>query len=149
MDKQLITQAIDNLNLLDIVLYKSSFERFADIYDESQLGQQNKLAVKADTVKAIDNKNNTIDLLSVFVDLGIRVSDVSQNTEPKLIYQIEATFKVDYQLLNNVDETALIEFSRFNAVHTVWSFWRQFVFSTANQAHLPCPDIPLRTVQAD
>ena len=148
MDKQLITQAIDNINLLDIVLYKSSFERFADIYDESQLGQQNKLAVKADISEAIDDKNNTIHLLSVFIDLGIRVSDISQE-EPKLMYQIEATFKVDYQLLNNVDETALIEFSRFNAVHTVWTFWRQFVFSTVNQAHLPCPDIPLRKVQAD
>lgn len=47
MDKQLITQAIDNLNFSDIFLYKSNFERFADIYDESQLGQQNKLAVRA------------------------------------------------------------------------------------------------------
>lgn len=147
MDKQLITQAIDNLNLLDIVLYKSSFERFSDFHEKVQLGQQNKLAVKADTSEAVDDENNIIHLLSVFVDLGIRVSDISQDAEPKLIYQIEATFKVDYQLLNNVDETVLIEFSRFNAVHTIWSFWRQFVFSTVNQANLPHPDIPLRKVQ--
>ena len=150
MDKQLITQAIDNLNLLDIVLYKSSFERFTDIHGQVQLGQQNKLAVKADISEAIDDKNNTIHLLNVFVDLGIRVSDLSkEETESKLLYQIEATFKVDYEIVNQLDENALIEFARFNAVHTVWSFWRQFVFSTANQAHLPCPEIPLRKIQTD
>ncbi len=150
MDKQLITQAIDNLNLLDIVLYKSSFERFADIHGQVQLGQQNKLAVKADISEAIDDKNNTIHLLSVFVDLGIRVSDLSkEEMESKLLYQIEATFKVDYEIVNQLDENALVEFARFNAVHTVWSFWRQFVFSTANQAHLPCPEIPLRKIQTD
>lgn len=150
MDKQLITQATDNLNLLDIVLYKSSFERFADIHEKVQLGQQNKLAVKADISEAIDDENNTLHLLSVFVDLGIRVSDLSnKEAESKLLYQIEATFKVDYQIVNQLDENALIEFSRFNAVHTVWSFWRQFVFSTLNQAHLPCPEIPLRKIQID
>ena len=150
MDKKLIAQASEKLNLLDIVLYESSFKQFADSHDQVQLGQQNKLAVRAEIGEAVNSENSSLNFLRVFVDLGIRVNDLSkQNVEPKLLYQIEATFRIDYELKSNVDETVLTEFAHFNAVHNVWPFWRQFVFTTTNQAHLPCPEIPLRKIQLD
>lgn len=35
------------------------------------------------------------------------------------------------------------EFASFNSVHNAWPFWRQHVFQTINNAHLPSLDIPL------
>ena len=150
MDKELIAQASENLNLLDIVLYESSFKRFAGCHDQAQLGQQNKLAVRAELGEAVNSENSAVDFFSAFIDLGIRVNDLSNlGAEPQLLYQIEATFRIDYEIKGNVDEKALTEFAHFNAVHNVWPFWRQFVFSTANQARLPCPEIPLKKIQTD
>lgn len=144
MDKELITQASGNLKLLDIVLYESSFKQFANSHDQVQLGQQNKLAVRAEIGEAVNNQNNAVNFFRVFVDLGIRVNDLSNpDADSQLLYQIEATFKIDYELINNVNEEALTQFAHFNAVSNIWPFWRQFVFSTINQAHLPCPEIPL------
>ena len=148
MDKELIAQASENLNLSDIVLYESSFKQFADSHDDVKLGQQNKLAVRAEIREAINSGNNSFDFFRVLIDLGIRVNDLSnQDTEPRLLYQIEATYRVDYELKSKVDEKALTEFAHFNTVHNIWPFWRQFVFSTTNQAHLPCPEIPLKKTQ--
>ncbi len=144
MDKQLIEQTSENLKLLNIVLYESNLKQFSDSHDQVQLGQQNKLAVRAEIGEAINNKNSHINFFRVFVDLGIRVNDLSNaDDEPQLLYQIEATFKIDYELKNNIDEKTLTEFAHSNAVHNIWPFWRQFVFSTINQAHLPCPEVPL------
>lgn len=144
MDKELIAQASENLKLLDIVLYESGFKQFANSHDQAQLGQQNKLAIRAEVGEAVNNKNSEVNFFRVFVDLGIRVNDISNpDAEPQLLYQIEATFRIDYELTKNVDETALTEFAHCNTVNNIWPFWRQFVFSTTNQAHLPCPEIPL------
>jgi preprotein translocase subunit SecB len=145
MDKKLIVQASEKLELLDIVLYESNFKRFTESHNQLKLGQQNKLSVRAETGEAIDNENSPINIFRVFVELGIRVNNVSNQEK---LYQVEATFRVDYELKNDVNEEALKEFAHFNAVHNVWPFWRQFVFSTTNQAHLPCPEIPLRKLQS-
>lgn len=144
MDKEFIVQTSENLKLLDIVLFESSFKQFANSHDQVQLGQQNKLAIRAEIGEVVNNKNSAVGFFRVFVDLGIRVNDLSNpDPEPQLLYQIEATFRIDYELTNNVDEKALTEFAHFDAVNNIWPFWRQFVFSTTNQAHLPCPEIPL------
>lgn len=149
MDKKLIAQASEKLELLDIILYESNFKRFAESHNQLKLGQQNKLSVRAETGEAIDNENSPINIFRVFVELGLRINDLSnQESKPELLYQIEATFRVDYELKSDLNEEALKEFANFNAVHNVWPFWRQFVFSTTNQAHLPCPEIPLRKPQA-
>lgn len=145
MDRELIQQASEHLELLDIVLFESNFKRFTESQNQRKLGQQNKLSVRAETGEAIDNENSPINIFRVFVELGLRINDLSnQEAKPELLYQVEATFRVDYELKSDLSEKALKEFAHINAVHNVWSFWRQFVFSTANQAHLPCPEIPLR-----
>ncbi|HBA67176.1 MAG TPA: hypothetical protein DCZ48_13550 [Methylococcaceae bacterium] len=82
----------------------------------------------------------------VFVDLGVRVVnlDVADGAEPSPLFQIEACYQVDYELTAPIEQAALDEFTHFNAVHNIWPFWRQYVFSMANQAGLPCPEIPLK-----
>lgn len=144
MDKEFIAQASASLKLLDIVLFESSFKQFANSHAQVQLGQQNKLAIRAEVGEAVNNQNSAVNFFRVYVDLGIRVNDLSNpDSELQLLYQIEATFRIDYEITNNVDEKTLTEFAHVSSVNNIWPFWRQFVFSTINQAHLPCPEIPL------
>jgi hypothetical protein len=124
MDKALIAQAAQCLKLRNIVLYENSLKRFGEIGDPKELGQLNKLIVRGETGEALE-ADRTLHLFRVFVDLGVRVveSPTDQGQEAIPLFQI----------------------ARYNAVHNAWPFWRQFVFSTANQAGLPCPEVPLRT----
>jgi hypothetical protein len=144
MDKALIAEASKKLRLLSIVLYESNLKRFSEMPEDGDLGQQTKLDVKADKLD-ITKLEKSLSVLRVLVDLGVRIVNdgVLSETEPESLFQIEATFQLDYELTNSVEQAALDEFARYNSVHNVWPFWRQFVFNTANQAGLPCPEVPL------
>lgn len=145
MDKALIAQAAEALRLRAIVVYESSLKRFGEIPEQPELGILNKLAVRGEKATGIE-AGRELTILRVHVDLGVRVvTPVQPGGEQTPLFQIEADFLVDYELTAEVADEALQEFARYNAVHNAWPFWRQFVFSTANQAGLPCPEIPLRT----
>lgn len=145
MDKALIAQAAQCLKLRNIVLFEGSLKRFGEISELEELAQQNKLTVRGSTGEAQEG-DRIFSMFRVLVDFGARIVEpVEPKQDAPPLFQIEATFQVDYELTGKVDEDALQEFARFNAVHNAWPFWRQFVFSTANQAGLPCPEVPLRT----
>ena len=146
MDKNLIAEASKHLRLGTINLYEGNLKRFEALPETGELGQQTKLSVKADQFDLTD-QNGTLPILRVLVDLGVRVVNLSipEESEPAPLFQIEATFQLDYAITDQVDSAAIDEFARFNAVHNVWPFWRQYVFSMANQAGLPTPEIPLNT----
>lgn len=143
MDKKLITDAIQNLQIGNIVLHDCNLTRFKPLpeFREFEFGQQFKLSVQHEKFKAtVIGKSPYI--FRVLVGLGVRVVNV-QDSQPEPLYQIEASFEVDYTMTNDVTDEALHEFAQFNSVHNVWPFWRQFVYSMANQSHLPCPEVPL------
>jgi hypothetical protein len=146
MDKALIAQAAQRLRLRNLVLFESNLKRFREIEATSELGQQNKLSVRGEMGEAVEGER-MFQLFRVYVELGSRlvIAPLQPEQEATPLFQIEAVFRVDYELTEEVVQDALQEFARFNAVHNVWPFWRQFVFSAANQAGLPCPDVPLRT----
>jgi hypothetical protein len=146
MDKTLIAQASKNLMLRSINLYEGNLKRFEPLPDSGELGQQTKLGVKTETLGVL-NSNEQSPIFRALVDLGVRVVNlaVQPEAEPVPLYQIEAIFQIDYEMTASVEQTALEEFARYNAVHNAWPFWRQYVFSMANQAGLPCPEIPLNT----
>lgn len=147
MDKKLICEASKNLRLKSINLFESNLRRFNDLPEEGELGQQFKLEVQPEKIN-FASTNQVAEFLRVYVDLGVRVvlvSDEDENNEPVPMFQIEATYQVDYELIDSIEQAALDEFAKFNAVHNVWPFWRQYVFSIANQAGLPCPEVPLNT----
>lgn len=146
MDKSLIAEASKHLRLGSINLYEGNLKRFEALPETGELGQQTKLGVKAEKIE-LSISEQSVSILRVLVDLGIRVVNLAvlAETEPKPLYQIEAVFQVDYELTGSIEQDALDEFARFNAVHNVWPFWRQYVFSIANQAGLPCPEVPLNT----
>ncbi|MFO1431463.1 MAG: hypothetical protein U1F76_15185 [Candidatus Competibacteraceae bacterium] len=146
MDKELIAQAAQHLKLRSIVLFECSLQRFGELGEQRTLGQQNKLSVRC-TVGEASEEDRHFHLFRVLVELGVRAVELIEQDgqEAPPLFQIEATFQIDYELTSEVEQIALQEFGRYNAVHNAWPFWRQFVFSTANQAGLPCPEIPLRT----
>lgn len=146
MDKALIAEASKYLKLRSINLYESNLKRFEALPDAGELGQQTKLGVKADKIDT-SNLDHSFGVLRVLVDLGVRVVKltVKSESEPMPLFHIEATFQLDYELTGSVEQSALDEFAHYNAVHNVWPFWRQFVFNIANQAGLPCPEVPLNT----
>ena len=144
MDKALIAEAAGALRLRTILVYESSLKRFAEIPEQPELGQQNKLSVRGEKATGIE-AGRDVTLLRVHVDLGVRVvTPAHSGVEATPLYQIEADYLVDYELTADASDAALQEFARYNAVHNAWPFWRQFVFSMASQAGLPCPMIPLR-----
>ncbi|WP_340124448.1 hypothetical protein [Methylobacter svalbardensis] len=143
MDKSLIFEASKSLRLKTINLYESNLKRFRDLVNSEELGQQTKLSIESETLNISDSEQQN-QTFRVYVDLGVRiVSTTINNNEPEPIFQIEAKFQLDYELTGSVEQNALKEFANYNAVHNVWPFWRQYVFSTANQAGLPCPEVPL------
>jgi hypothetical protein len=145
MDKVLIAQAAPHLKLRSILLFECNLKRFGEIGEQKELGQQSKLSVRGEVGEASD-VDRAFPLFRVFIELGVRIVEpAAEGQEAPPLFQIEAVFQVDYELTGEVEQDALQEFARFNAVHNVWPFWRQFVFSTANQSGLPCPDVPLRT----
>lgn len=146
MDKSLIAQAAHCLKLKNITLFECNLKRFQDLSEQKALGQQTKKSVRGAIGKATESDRH-FQLFRVFIELGVRFIELPvQDEKPvNLLFQIEAVFQVDYELTEEVDQAALHEFANYNAVHNAWPLWRQFVFSTAHQAGLPCPEIPLLT----
>ncbi|MEC4747448.1 hypothetical protein [Methylomicrobium sp. Wu6] len=146
MDKALIAEASKKLRLRSIILYEGNLKRFESLPEAGELGQQIKSGVKSEILSYSDVDEQS-PLFRVFTDLGVRVVKLTgePETEPEPLFQIEAIFQIDYEMTDTVEQAALEEFAKYNAVHNVWPFWRQYVFSMANQAGLPCPEIPLNT----
>lgn len=146
MDKTRIAQAAQYLKLKSITLFECNLKRFQELSEQKTLGQQIKKGVRG-TVGEVTDGDRHFQLFRVFIELGVRFIELpGQDEQPaNPLFQIEAIFQVDYELTDEVDQAALHEFANYNAVHNAWPFWRQFVFSTAHQAGLPCPEIPLLT----
>lgn len=145
MDKKLIAEAVESLELLDIHLFSSSLKRFEEIDMDNypdDMSQQNKLSVKADVLEP-ENKDDHSRLINAKVDFGLKFIVENEESEPTNLSEIEACFVAKYHQHKQLSEEAIREFLRFNVVHNVWPFWREFAFRTAAQAKLPSPIISL------
>ena len=141
MDKALIAKAADALELVDIHLYSCSIARFEEILaDEypADMQQQNKLAVSAEVLASEDGKK----LINVKAAFGMRFVLLADDKEERALAEIESTFMAKYIQTDEIEEQALEEFIKFNAIHNVWPFWREHAFRMAAEANLPKPLIP-------
>lgn len=155
------------LKLQDIALWDSHLVRFVayPTLDQGQrIGYQSMRGVRVDLAGMLGDDGEEIDILKVFVSLGIRcvVSREASNDEvPEeesradrnddendsdveeiVLYALEATFSVDYEILETMPEEQVSSFANFNSVHNVWPFWRQHVYETLKKASLPVPEVP-------
>ena len=154
MKPDLISSAIDKLELLDIYLNESSiirdknFDYGADI---SKLEQQSRLTASADILNTTDDVelNNSLQkgsLLRATVNFGIRfVESNSQNgnNEDNVLASIEASFCAVYSCKDELTDDELTEFVQFNTIHNIWPFWREHALRMSAESKLPRPLIPL------
>ena len=156
MNKNLLNSAASKLNLLDITLAGSGFfedqnlDRFS-LPSQETTEQQSGFQVNVAEVTYKGEDNSDISIFRVLVDLGARLVKKADNQDkeekasnPHVFYEVKAGFRVDFLLVGEaLTEDEKKEFSEFNAVHNVWPFWRQHVFSTLNMAKLPPLEVPL------
>lgn len=145
MENELISEAINSLDLIDIHLYSASISRFEEISSDNypeEMGQQNKISIKAEFLEKEDNSNDSR-LIHVKVEFGLRFIEENEESEINTLAEIEACFIVKYLQTQEISEKAINEFMRFNVVHNTWPFWREHALRSAAQAKLPTPMIPL------
>lgn len=143
MDKKLISEAIDALELLDVYLYSSSVARFQDITSDSfpeNMIQQNKLSISAEFLEPEDAKDGE-KIINAKVTLGYRY--IIDGDEEQVLSELEACFVAKYLQNKHICEEAIEEFMKYNVIHNVWPFWREHAFRLSTEANLPKPIISL------
>ncbi|WP_417760267.1 hypothetical protein [Shewanella sp.] len=144
MDKILISEAIDALELLDVYLYSTSISRFQDITSDSfpkEMKQQNKLSISAEFLEAENDKDEQR-VINAKVVLGYRYI-VEEEEGEKVLSELEACFIAKYHQSKQICEEAIEEFMKYNVIHNVWPFWREHAFRLSTEANLPKPIISL------
>ncbi|MFU1569559.1 hypothetical protein [Aeromonas veronii] len=142
MDKNLISVAMDALELMDIHLYSSSISRFTDITADSypkDMKQQNKLSVSAEYLEPEEPQNGER-VINAKVTFGYRYIG---DDEDQVLAELESSFIAKYHQDKPVPEQAIEEFMTYNVVHNVWPFWREHAFRLSIEANLPKPIISL------
>lgn len=145
MHKELIKEAINSLDLIDIHLFSASVKRFGDIDTEhfpEEMSQQNKISVSAEFLEPVD-KGAGPKLIHAKVEFSLRFIVEDEDAEVTNLAEIDACFIAKYHQNNDVSDEAISEFMKFNVIHNVWPFWREYAFRTAAQAKLPTPMISL------
>lgn len=142
-DEALIAKAVSLLEFRDIMLHSSQFVRPSSAptgdVQAQQLTKRRVKFVVGDAPATADAPGGR--LLQVFVDLGLLVTQTGGD-DPKVYFQIEAEFLVEYWMRGEIGYDSLKAFSSFNAVHNVWPFWRQHVFDIVSRARLPRLNVP-------
>lgn len=87
-------------------------------------------------------EEETRPMLRVLVALGVRSICKEEGRDDEILYSLEATFAVDYFVIEPPEPAALEDFVKFNCVHNAWPFWRQHVFDIFKRASLPVPTVP-------
>lgn len=134
---------VPKLKIIDVVLVGSRFSTPAQSAPESAQGwQQHKRGVQYGLTEPVEDGCRE---LHVKVELGTRVllGEGTEDGEAAVQFEIEADFLVRYRIAEEVQDEALDAFSRFNAVHNVWPFWRQHVFDIVQRGRLPHLEVPL------
>src|SRR3546814_3512801 len=101
-----------------------------------EVHQAHKRVVEYQIIE-VDSEGASERQLQVLVELGVRISsDAPDGVDAPIHVQIEAEFVVVYEVLDDIDETSISQFANFNAVHNVWTFWRQHVFDIVQRGRL-------------
>lgn len=165
MNKKLLQEAIDNLELNDLYMHGSQ-SVLAPNFEPRSLEDDSRLHCsflhqidRSEVIEVGAENGQTAKYFRVYVSLGARwqlaednesdegeeadgdESSIGDNTAAK----IEAIFVAEYYIKNRVSQDALAEFALNNASYHVWPFWREYLMSQCTRMNLP--KIPLPIVQ--
>ena len=144
MNKQIIDRAVKKLGFRGIDLHTCGFTRNKKIDPTSypySIKKEIAIKVKSEEISSIDEKNEELLILRIYVDFSLKGLSTAQ--PPEELFTIEAVYRVDYEILKKLTEEEIGEFSSYNAVHNVWPFWRQHVYYIAGNSGLPTMILPL------
>lgn len=151
--------AIDALTIEDVSI-RSMRAEMADGYDPKfdpdaeALDVQLKHVVSSFELVDVGSAEQSVELLRVFIDLGIRwvrpaapdagedPDDLSESAHKAAA--IEAVLIADYSMEHNPGEDALEQFAQQNASFHVWPYWREFVSNQCLRMNLPKLVLPTR-----
>ncbi|GGY10230.1 hypothetical protein GCM10007160_41790 [Litchfieldella qijiaojingensis] len=150
MDKQLIAEAAEKVEIVDIYLYSSAVNRHDEIHQDNipeGMVQQDKLAVTVDLLEPVEPEEENADsLLRARIDYGVRfvlLPESGSESSVHVLAELTACFAATYRYRDGLSEAAISEFMRYNAVHNTWPFWREHALRMSAEARLPRPTIPL------
>ncbi len=138
----------------DIALWETSLKRYLEYQPglhADHITVQSRRGVGAEFLEAEDQdgKENylralvTLAIRGVFTPPDSDTSHQELDDDESVLFELEATFAVVYQMIKQPPEERLDQFVRFNCVHNAWPFWRQHVYDTLKRASLPVPNVPL------
>lgn len=149
MNTELIKEAAESLHLSDIYMLDFKFEPHKEYYpslvfSENETLTQEKKEIKCKKAIVCDEEGEK-ELLLVEALLGIRVSEKKYDDDVDPVFSIEAKFRAEFIIKNpEISNDSLKEFSKYNGLHSIWPFWRQFVYDMMPRLRLPIPEVPLR-----
>ena len=149
--------AIDALTIEDVSI-RSMAGEMAEGYDPKfdpdaeELGVQLKHAVSSFELLDIGSGEQPVELLRVFIDLGVRwvrpaAGDAEEDPDTSAaseVAAIKAVMIADYSMERNPGKDALEEFALQNASFHVWPYWREFVSNQCLRMNLPRLVLPTR-----
>lgn len=143
-EEQCLLRAPASLKLRDIQLFNALFERPVPAFaEERAAARQEHMQGVQYVVGDVDLDGQQRKILQFRVRLGTRVVKDVADEEPPVLFVIEATFLIEYEMAAPLDEDTIKAFADYNAVHNAWPFWRQHVYDVVQRARLPHLEIPL------
>ena len=154
MDEITAKRAAEKVELRDIVLHEQQLRR-ASKWDPA-LGleirnHRTDIKVATDEVVYLDQNGDEFTVLRSLVTMALQADAENQELETDahsdgsgdcVLFELKATFRVDYLLNEPLSDPELAVFSKFNVVHNAWPFWRQLVSQTMGAARLPDIVVP-------
>lgn len=150
VDQKAVFNPVGYLALQDIALWSTKLERETDYQPgvhDGHIVVQSRRGGRAELIEALLEDSSTSQIFRAFVELGLRVvyrdpASESSDAKRQVLFTLEATFAVSYEIEKLPSEKELQEFGEFHCTHNVWPFWRQHVYDTLKRASLPLVQIP-------
>jgi preprotein translocase subunit SecB len=153
MDKELLQEAIDSLNVKDVYIFRANSFLMPGVDPKYDNSFKNLLVsfkhevVSSEIVEISTGDTKKVNLFRIYIDLGVRWKMLDEETEETFekntAVLIETTFIAEYEMVHEVTEEALKEFALHNASYHVWPYWREYLANQCDRMNLPKITIPI------
>jgi hypothetical protein len=135
-DSSLVGRIVGGVEILDVSLIGAHFERADDgaLQGPTQAPKPNEIGISPRWELSTDKTS-----------LGCTVTFSTVFDEEGAPYSVVAGFRLVYSLEEGLDPRPeeLEQFVYWNVVFNAWPYWREYLSSTINRAHLPVFALPV------